>query len=184
VSPRFQSKPLLRAAVYRGWQVVWAVSARWSRPGEGPARELLSADLYELYDAMPVPDRRHALAVLQALQAAMPASGRDLVLLQAALLHDVGKSAAHIRLWHRITAVLLAVVAPRALSWLAAPQGWRRPWWVLQHHAALGAEMVAQAGGSEALVLLIRHHQGDAQPALDDHSRRRLSRLRLADARS
>lgn len=158
------------AAVYRVRQFLRAAAA-WVRPAPVDQELLeryLAPGAVALFRAMPGYDRQHALAVFCAVQAA----GRDEPdLLAAALLHDVGKSRSGgtgIRLWHRVAAVLLRAVWPASLARLGQnrPGSWRRPFFVQQNHASLGAELARQAGCSPETVHLIRcHEERDGRPA-------------------
>jgi hypothetical protein len=113
-----------------------------------------------VFDAMPVEDRSHGLAVLAALE---DQGETDRALLEAALLHDAGKAMARVRIAHRVARVLLASSAPRLWGWLSArPTGWRRPFWVVANHPERGAVWVASRGGEPDLVALIRHHESPA----------------------
>lgn len=106
---------------------------------------------------MPLEDQRHGLAVLMLLRQRGETAP---VLLQAGLLHDVGKAAAGVCLHHRIARVLLRGSMPPLWRWLCAkPTGWRRPFWVVANHPERGAVWVASQGGAAELVALIRHHE-------------------------
>lgn len=129
-------------------------------------------------------DQRHSVAVWQTLRARGVA---DPDLLKAALLHDVGKAGAdgasgQITLAHRVIHVLLRAVAPAAWRRLAQsrPGDWRHAFYVQEHHAAIGAELVLGLGVPALVIDLVRYHQegGEDQPALAW----RLALLRQADA--
>ncbi len=68
------------------------------------------------------------------------------------------------RLWHRVTGVLLEAVAPRTLARLASPdqRSWRYPFHLYLHHAALSADAALAAGCSPRTAALIR---GSIDPA-------------------
>ena len=110
--------------------------------------------------AMPTADRRHALDVMARLVAA---GEEDPDLLAAALLHDVAKGH-RMRLWHRVSGVLLEAAAPRALARLASSDdgSWRYPFHLYLHHAALSANAALAAGCSPRAAAFIR---GAADPA-------------------
>jgi putative nucleotidyltransferase with HDIG domain len=115
----------------------------------------------ELFQAMPRYDQQHALKVVDTL-ARQGHSERDL--LAAALLHDVGKSVTpgtRLRLWHRVTVVLIHVSWPSLLERLARdePGSWRWPFYVQLHHAGIGAEAARRAGCSATTVDLIHGHE-------------------------
>ena len=150
-------------ALYRTAQFRAALKARRGAPDEGQdgrARAVLPPALFDLFAQMPPEDRRHGLAILAALEAAGADRSRDVSLLQAALLHDVGKAGAGVGLMHRVARVLLMRLGPAIWRRLAdSPTGWRRPFWVLANHPARGAVWVGTQGGSEELVALIRYHE-------------------------
>lgn len=151
------------SAAYRVRQFFRAAGA-WIRPEESsgalPA-QLLSPGALSLFQAMPRYDRRHALGVLRTLQ---ERGYTDQDLLTAALLHDVGKTVHQVgalRLWHRVAVVLMRAFWPGLLEQLEqeASGSWRRPFFVQQHHATIGAELARQVGCSPEAVALIQRHE-------------------------
>jgi hypothetical protein len=134
------------------------------------ARRHLSSEGLALFQAMPRYDQRHAIAVARTL---CGQGQRDADLLVAALLHDAGKTVPlpyvqslgrgpkSVRLWHRVAVVLMRAFWPGLLISLAGDgsQSWRRPFYVQEHHAALGAELAQQIGCSSRTVFLIQHHE-------------------------
>ena len=137
------------------------------------ARRLPSA-LQPLFYSMSPRDQRHALDVARALLAEGDA---DDALVQAALLHDVGKG--RLRLWHRVAFVLLQTLSPRLVARLvpAGSSGWRAPFDRLLRHAQLGAQLLEEAVAPAETVRLVRYHEGADFPDA------RLARLRAADDR-
>jgi hypothetical protein len=151
-----------------------------------------------LFRSMPASDQQHALAVLRALRAA---GNDEPALVQAALLHDVGKVSpsvgrgkvlpsvrqegeSRVRLWHRVVQVLLEAVHPECVRRLAndVPGSWRYPFFVLLHHAERGAEWAAGAGTDRLAVALIYwHHTAPQQSDLDAEGRSLLAKLQVAD---
>lgn len=118
---------------------------------------MLPDNLQALFAAMPVEDRRHGLQVMAALRAS---GTTDLPLLQAGLLHDLGKAEARVGIVHRAARVVLARRAPGVWAWLAGtPTGWRRPFWAVANHPERGAVWIASAGGTDDLVELVRNHE-------------------------
>jgi hypothetical protein len=170
------------SAIYRVQQFVRAAGT-WVRPtqiDDGLVRRYLPPAAVELFRAMPAYDRRHALAVFHSLRAGGHAEPD---LLAAALVHDVGKTlyvGGSVRLWHRVTSVLLRRVSPALLERMGAdrPGSWRQPFFVQQHHAAIGAELARQAGCNARTVELIEHHEQEVGGEDDDL----LSALRAADS--
>lgn len=124
------------------------------------ASRLLPDAVRPLFMAMPIADRRHALDVMGRL---VVTGDTDPDLLTAALLHDAAKGH-RMRLWHRVSGVLLEALAPRALSRLASPDegSWRYPFHLYLHHAALSADAVLAAGCSPRAAAFIR---GSTDPA-------------------
>jgi len=116
----------------------------------------LTEEQSQLFRCMARCDQRHCLDVFYALR---NANYRDGTVLRAALLHDVGKSAARLRIWHRVAAVLLDLFNPDWARRLAANGwAWARPFAVHVDHAELGARSAAEAGCSPEIVSLIRRH--------------------------
>jgi len=91
------------------------------RPG-GPGRaaeawvaERLTAGERELWSRMSGPDRRHAYGVARRVERALGHEASRPVL-AAALLHDVGKTDAHLGTYGRVVATLSAAVAGREMA--------------------------------------------------------------------
>ncbi len=96
-------------------------------------------------------DVRHARRTAEALRRL----GADEELIAAGLLHDVAKPR-ETRIWHRIAAVLLEALAPRARDRLARGDGVFARY---LDHARRGAEEARRRGASERVVRVIaRHH--------------------------
>jgi hypothetical protein len=143
--------------LYRVRQFFAAVRAQPLDAGELEAvRRYLPPDGVALFQTMRVSDQRHSLTILQELLAQ---GYDDRPLLQAALLHDVGKT--HVGLWHRTVVILLNATSRNWLPHLASanPRSWRYPFYLSLHHPELGAEAVAHAGLDPRAVILIRRHQ-------------------------
>ena len=110
------------------------------------------------------------MAVARTLQ---QAGHTDAALLQAALLHDAGKSLGQ-PIIHRVLIVLFAAFWPAALKWLARDtttnlaleqiSWWRRPFVIHAHHPAIAAEWAAQADCDPLAVNLIARHEEKADP--------------------
>lgn len=125
-------------------------------------------------------DQQHGYRVMRMLLAA----GDDHpALLAAALLHDVGKTSLHIRVWERVVGSLGEIFFPAAAArWgRGEPRGWRRPFVIRQQHAAWSAKMAAAAGSAPLAVALMRHHQDKKLGELDEELAALLRRLQWAD---
>jgi hypothetical protein len=146
------------------------VTARVAPDEAALARRVLPDSAWPLFAAMPVADRRHALDVVHRLLAA---GWDDPELLAAALLHDAAKGR-RMRLWHRVSGVLLEAFAPRLLARLASPdpRSWRHAFHLYLHHADLSAEAALAAGCGERTAAFIRGTatQADAQQAAALHA--------------
>lgn len=145
--------------MHRVSQLLDHVTAR-VRPDEAVlARRVLPAGAWPLFEAMPVADRRHGLDVAQRLLAA---GHDDPDLLAAALLHDAAKGH-RMRLWHRVSGVLLEALAPRLLARLASPRpsSWRYPSHLYLHHGPMSAVAALAAGCSPRCADFIRGQGSD-----------------------
>jgi putative nucleotidyltransferase with HDIG domain len=123
----------------------------------------LDAELLRLFQCMSRAEQHHGIAICRTLEAQ---GHTDSDLLVAALLHDVGKIQAPLRLWDRVIAVLGEHFAPqRAARWsVGEPRGLRRGFVVRRMHPEWGANLMQQAGASPRTVNLVRRHhdeQGD-----------------------
>ena len=146
-----------------------------------PARSVLTADQMQLFTCLQPSEQIHALRVLQTVQ------GRgesDPDLLTAALLHDIGKARAPLRLWERVLIVLAKGLFPeRTKDWGDGRlDDWMRPFVIAEQHPAWGGDMAAEVGTSPLAVTLIRGHQspGGSEP-LSPHENRLLKILQDAD---
>src|SRR5262245_47865828 len=177
--------------VYRARQFFGAAGARVDAADRAAllAEARLPPALAALFIRMPRPYQWHALNVARRLRAE---GHTDPALLQAALLHDIGKwdpaTGRRVTLPYRVLTVLLRRLPPgrrlvRRLAGGPPPaRTWRYPWYLQQQHPALGARLAAAHGARPAVVELIRHHE-DAAPPLAPPQRARLRALQAADER-
>ncbi|MEJ2570033.1 MAG: HD domain-containing protein [Anaerolineales bacterium] len=166
---------------YRASQFLNALFARLTPEDHLLIEKTLPPSLLEVFRRMGRSDQLHGVRVLRSVRA----GGTDHpTLCAAALLHDVGKSRHHPRLWDRILVVLATALFPEAVErWGNAgePRGLRRPFIIAAQHPRWGADIVRAAGGSDELVALVRRHQ--AIPPLPPQTQidRLLLRLQQAD---
>ncbi len=135
-----------------------ALAARVTDEDREEAASVLGPNLLPLFFDMTTWDQRHGLAVCRALER-RGFGQREL--LQAALIHDCGKAAAAVKLWHRVAAVLMKALLPgvwQSEFW-KAPGTWRYPVYVYRKHPSLGSSMAEEAGCSALVACLIRFHE-------------------------
>jgi hypothetical protein len=139
--------------VHRVGQFVAHIRARVEPGEERFVASVLAPGPLALFQSMPVADRRHGLDVAERLVAT---GIDDPDLLGAALLHDAAKGH-RMRLWHRVSGVLLEALAPSILRRLADPDpaSWRHPFHLYLHHEAMSAELAGAAGASARLASFI-----------------------------
>jgi hypothetical protein len=150
---------MLRHTAHRARQFFAALRPRVTPTQRAEAYALLDVPLRPIFDSMTLGDQQHGIEVCERVRRS--AAG-DPALLIAALLHDCGKG--RVYLWQRVAFVLLSAVPP-VLRRIASEDGaeWRRAFWRLAHHPALGAEVVAASGGHPDVVRMIRE-QDAARP--------------------
>jgi len=151
---------------YRVRQFVRALTESRAPPDLGSFASLLTPEQLALFATMAPADQHHCLAVAKTLA---EDGWTDSDLLRAALMHDVGKSLAHIGLWQRVVYVLVCRWAPGLLPRLSAwgSRGVTKGLYILAHHGELGAELAARAGLPERVASLVRGNgERDLQAAL------------------
>ena len=130
--------------MHRVTQLVAHLRARVEPEESALVRRILPERAVALFESMPVADRRHGLDVAAKL---LDAGHDDPDLLAAALLHDAAKGH-RMRLWHRVSGVLLERLAPRLLRRLARDDAgsWRHPFDLYLHHGPISAALAGEAG--------------------------------------
>ena len=134
------------------WRLGRSLHEGQARPDDLWAVSRLTPAEGRVFLQMDARDREHALRVAQALQAAQPEAGDEL--LAAALLHDCGKLVWPYRVWERVGAGLLPVRNSAALSWPPAQ--------VRAHHPQWGAALIRRAGGRARVAALVAVHHAPA----------------------
>lgn len=172
-------------AIYRVRQGISNLSARPRPEDEAVAAQYLSPTELRLFARMEPADRRHSLGVLRSLE---KMGVRDRHILQAALLHDVGKSRRPISIFHRTLAVILRAVfgqIPSFFTWVGRESLWG-PFYVLENHPRLSAAILVRAGCEERVWRLAEMHHVDPKIAdmapMDEWTREALRLLRKADS--
>lgn len=129
----------------------------FSRPDDEFARKYLTGAEYVLYAGMDPRDRHHACQVTKALLEKYPQA--SLTLIQAALLHDVGKSGSRYRPIHRI---LVHLYTPKDIPPAPRFKGLRGAWQRNLYHDRYGADLIVSAGGdAQVAEIVARHHVPD-----------------------
>ena len=198
-----------RSACYRVSQFLAAVKTRLPGWAGGGSKDLAIANTllytilvtgpqHDLFKRMPANDRQHALAVAQTL---LQAGYHQPALMQAALLHDVGKSIGQ-PLVHRVIIVLLQAFWPGVLRRLETPVAtvcpslashpaamdvldnvawWRRPFVIHAQHPYIGAVWARAAGCEPLAVTLIARHQDTINDEASGAEAELLALLQWAD---
>lgn len=178
----------------------WAGGGQTSFAGAGKLLDtILTPPQQDLFKRMPAGDQQHALAVAQTLQ---QAGYQQRALMQAALLHDVGKSIGQ-PLIHRVAIVLLQAFWPEILKRLETPTApaflsqasqplppdvlgdvawWRRPFVVHAQHPYIGAAWARAAGCEPLAVTLIARHQETIDDPAGGNEAELLALLQWADS--
>jgi hypothetical protein len=127
-------------------------------------------------------DQRHGLDLVYTLQRQ---GHRAPELLQAALLHDVGK-AGHLSLWYRVAVVLLERFVPAMLLRLVDDRPGSRgyPFFAYLNHPRWGAERATKVGCGSLTVELIKRHHEPLLASAESEADRLLIALQAADGRS
>jgi putative nucleotidyltransferase with HDIG domain len=161
----------MNQARHRVGQFFLYLRAQPTPEDEASVKAVLPPALLALFHRQSPGEQKHSLKVMRWLADKAP---HQTELLQAALLHDVGKSLAPINLVERVEAVLVRWLLPGPYArWAEAPpRGWRKPFVTAVKHPAWGADLAAQAGAPPLVVNLIRRHQDpEGAPVVTEEDR-------------
>ena len=180
-----QARDQAKQATRRIRQFFRATFARVHPDEVAALATILTPEQMALFRCVDRIDQRHSLDVMNTLR---QAGHDDRALLQAALLHDAGKSVLtdrpavgdgplqRLTVWHRTAVVLMQRNTPGWLARLAADgRGWKRPFALHVRHAQNSAELARRTGSTPEVVAAIRGHH---EPEPND---RRAALLRWAD---
>ncbi|HEX2914587.1 MAG TPA: hypothetical protein VH186_27545 [Chloroflexia bacterium] len=164
---------ILQKAYLRIRQFTRSMQARPLDAAElGYIEGLLTPAQFTLFNSLPLYEQRHALNVCRTL--VKGGFGADRELLQAGLLHDMGKfdpaTGRVIPVWVKVANVALTkICGPGFVAKLASTedqQSWRYLFWLQAEHEKRGAGLVQAAGGSQRVVALVGGGKS-AQPSGD-----------------
>jgi hypothetical protein len=123
-------------------------------------RGLLNEPQAELFFGLMTYEQRHALNVCRTLVSG--GFGDDRELLQAALLHDLGKrdpdNNRHVPIWGKCANVLLSAIGGKNLvARLASPnpQSWRYVFYLQTGHEARSAQLATRARSTSKVIALV-----------------------------
>jgi hypothetical protein len=140
---------------YRTGQALRMWTARVRPEEREAAAQRLPSNLRGLFDAMTVRDQAHGLRVLRRLEAER--GGVEPLLLQAALLHDAGKSAAPLGIPGRALVVIAGATRTIPLLVRLPRLGARIRRYT--DHPQIGAGLLREAGADGDLVEIVAEHQ-------------------------
>lgn len=175
---------IFERAAYRLRQFWLAVAGRPTQIQLEKAARVLTPVQFSLFRQLQLSEQAHALDVLERVQAAGHTQPE---LMQAALLHDVGKAQHGLRIWERVWIVIGGRLFPQLKTVWAEGQlrGLQRAFVIAVQHPAWGAEMTRAVDTDPRVVKLIALHQ--VKPidlSLDENMKLMLRVLQAADDES
>ncbi|MEN8238796.1 MAG: hypothetical protein ABFR53_06290 [Actinomycetota bacterium] len=139
------------------------LTARPLSPGEQAfVSESINSDLQRLFYTQRFEDQRHAVDVAFRVS-------NDPELVEAALLHDIGKTSVH----------LGAVERSLATMWFATSLPIWGEWLSYRDHGPIGADLLEEHGAGVLAISFARHHPGEPPSHVDA---RNWNRLENADS--
>jgi hypothetical protein len=172
--------------LYRSRQFWQAISTGPSQGDMELVTSVLTDSQVELFQRMQTSDQAHSVMVLNELR---KGGEENPDLLVAALLHDVGKTRAPLRIWERVMIVIVGTICRDCThKWgnreNVQPEnglGWRRAFIVAEQHPAWGADLAAECGTSPLAVSLIARHQEKLAPDVSSMEDILLHKLQAVD---
>ena len=153
------------SVIARAARLARALHPRFARPEDAWAATVLPEPERRVFERMDPRDREHATRVARRLLERYPQASAFAV--RAALLHDCGKQVRPYNPFERVIVGLMAPSGPRTAKASARPGLTALE--VRNHHPAIGARLIREAGGSERVAEIVeRHHTpgGDAEARL------------------
>lgn len=172
--------------LYRSRQFWHAISSRSSQQDMELVNSVLTDPQVELFQRMQASEQAHSLIVLNELK---EQGEENPDLLTAALLHDVGKIRAPLRIWERVMIVIVHAICEDCIhKWGSGKNvepvdglGWRRAFIVAVQHPAWGADLAAECGTSPLATSLIARHQEQIAPDASTNEDNLLKKLQAVD---
>jgi len=166
---------MMTSAIHRLGQFWRHASARVT-PAERANAQRVLGPLAPLFFALPTNDQRHGLDVLETVTRLDRQP--DLLLQQAALLHDLGKGAASFSVVERSLTVFLKAVSTRTLeALLRSRPAFAHRYAIYTDHARIGAERLRAAGATDLAAIVAEHHARNPESEVT-------RRLKRADGRN
>lgn len=165
------------------WRMLWAKSD----PRElEQVRAAISPELWQLFIKMQPGEKGHAMRMYHRL---IEQGNAQPDLLQAALMHDVGKLRYRLNPLQRTMVVLARAAIPgKARQWGGLSDeawndvpGWRKAFILAEQHATWGADMAHAAGVSTLTETLIREHHHPNMKFVDEEVNNLLHKLWVVD---
>ena len=122
-------------ASYRVWQFLVSLFPRYAWEADSWVGSILLPREKELFDQLSDFEKAHAVRVARHLET------RNISLLKAALLHDIGKIAAHFSVIDKVLYVVLSPILPRVIHWSMFAR-FRR----YHDHEEIGKQLLLEAG--------------------------------------
>jgi putative nucleotidyltransferase with HDIG domain len=144
--------------LYRVKQFYWSITSRVSAKDEEFIKEYLNAQEICLFQKLPDYEKMHAIKVAKDVEKLYNGEEeRKVILMKAALLHDIGKAS------HRLTPVnkSVIVILDSISSGRIKKYDNIKKINVYYNHADIGYNMLKKFGYEERFLYLIKNHHND-----------------------